>query len=180
MSAIIFDLDDTLVPTSTIDRAAIASAVEQAIALEAATDSEGTIAAFRELLKSEPFPPVDDDQLKQLSVAAWRTSLWARALKPDAPEGAATAVYECWAGERLRNFQFSDEVRALLGRLEETGLKMVIVTNGHTDVQRPKVRNGRHSTPTSGECEVRHPLPPHSTRCLPTNRRLRAPPAGSW
>lgn len=136
VSAIIFDLDDTLVPTSEIDRAAITSAVELAISLSAAADLEVTAAAFKELLKSEPFPPEDQPEV---SVAAWRTSLWERALKPDAPEGAAQQVFERWASERLRNFQFPDEVRGVIGRLEEAGFKMVIVTNGHTDVQRPKV-----------------------------------------
>ena len=84
--AIIFDLDDTLVPTSKIDRAAI---------LAAASGVERCAARFAELLKAEPFPAPDSSH----DVPSWRSMLWARALASS--EGSTYQSRVGWQGTRL-------------------------------------------------------------------------------
>lgn len=84
--AIIFDLDDTLVPTSAIDRGAVAAAAALAGtfdpgAVEAAGGEDALVDRFRALLKAEPFPP------QSVSVASWRSALWARSIWPDVGDG---------------------------------------------------------------------------------------------
>ena len=128
--AIIFDLDDTLVPTSKIDRAAI---------LAAASGVERCAARFAELLKAEPFPAPDSSH----DVPSWRSMLWARALasSEDAEVSispAARSAYESWSEQRLTNFRFDEEVVALVKRLQAAGYKTGVLTNGHKDVQRAK------------------------------------------
>ena len=82
--AVIFDLDDTLVPTSKIDRAAILHAA----ALASGDELPAVVAArFSELLKAEPFPP----EPSGLDVPAWRTGLWERALGGSSSDGRAGA-----------------------------------------------------------------------------------------
>ena len=134
--AIIFDLDDTLIPTSAIDRAAINTA---AVAAVGPGDGAEVGARFASLLKDEPFPPRDSI----LEVSAWRATLWARALgaAADAPFVDATAqhAHDLWAKERLGNFKFSEEVRSLVGRIQAAGYVTGVLTNGHATVQRGKL-----------------------------------------
>jgi HAD superfamily hydrolase (TIGR01549 family) len=129
--AVIFDLDDTLVPTSRIDRAAILSA-----AVKALSGGDGTkpAARFAELLKAEPFPPESSGQ----DVPSWRSMLWERALQGSGASEAARLAYDTWCAERLGNFKFSSEVVSMVQRLQEAGYKTGILTNGHADVQRAK------------------------------------------
>uniref|UniRef100_A0A7S0Q5K4 Uncharacterized protein n=1 Tax=Coccolithus braarudii TaxID=221442 RepID=A0A7S0Q5K4_9EUKA len=136
--AVIFDLDDTLVQTSRIDRASILIA-----ALTVITDARRAEAAavrFAALLKAEPFPPSPGEM-----VASWRTSLWARALGGELSElavGDAEAVqqaHDTWVAERLGRFKLSAEVRAMVRRLQSAGYTTGVLTNGSTEVQRAKV-----------------------------------------
>jgi len=134
--AVIFDLDDTLVPTSRIDRAAILHAA----ALSSGDEPAVVAARFSELLKAEPFPP----EPSGLDVPAWRTGLWERALSGSSSDGRASAspaarqAYEAWSSERLSRFRFADEVVAMVRRLQSAGYKTGVLTNGHADVQRAK------------------------------------------
>ncbi|EOD20097.1 hypothetical protein EMIHUDRAFT_208925 [Emiliania huxleyi CCMP1516] len=135
--AVIFDLDDTLVPTSKIDRAAILHAA----ALASGDELPAVVAArFSELLKAEPFPP----EPSGLDVPAWRTGLWERALSGSSSDGragaspAARQAYEAWSSERLSSFRFADDVDAMVRRLQSAGYKTGVLTNGHADVQRAK------------------------------------------
>eukprot|EP00929_Paragymnodinium_shiwhaense_P009971 TRINITY_DN114432_c0_g1_i1.p1 TRINITY_DN114432_c0_g1~~TRINITY_DN114432_c0_g1_i1.p1 ORF type:complete len:301 (+),score=54.62 TRINITY_DN114432_c0_g1_i1:55-903(+) len=154
IKAVLLDLDDTLVQTTEIDKAAIRSAVDLAAAsqpaLAPAAEADALIDRFKALLKDEPFPPEADDAGKTTPLAAWRTGLWLRALRHggrqlDAPateavalENLAATVHDHWCAERLRRFKFSEEVQRLLRQLAGR-YKLAIVTNGHRDVQRPKL-----------------------------------------
>jgi len=132
--AVLLDLDDTLVPTSAIDQQAIGAAARLAAERGAGEGAapEAIAESFKKLLRAEPFPPAGSGA----SLAEWRTALWARAMGRPAAEAAA--VHDHWAQERLRLFVFPEEVRGLLERLKDR-YKMAIVTNGHADVQRPKL-----------------------------------------
>ena len=91
--AVIFDLDDTLVPTSQLDRAAIATAAE----LVESDDAAATAARFKALLKAEPFPPPGEGGgAPVLALADWRAWLWARAMAAT-DEAAATGAAETTA-----------------------------------------------------------------------------------
>ena len=132
-----FDMDDTLIPTSAIDRAAILTAAASAAA---AASPDAVAQRFAGLLKDEPFPAAGSG----VSVATWRTGLWARALAPDgsgvpADADAARSAHDLWVSERLGNFRFDEPVRALVRRIQAAGYVTGILTNGHVDVQRAKV-----------------------------------------
>ena len=182
---IIFDLDDTLVPTSSIDKHAVASAARLAANLVpniTATLNGGDALAdrFRSLLKAEPFPPTASGGI-EITVACWRSMLWARAIWP--PESAlgsaeishvldciqhsaensgeccsisasevafqpthvknaetAKLVHDRWCERRLQSFRFPESIANLILELRlQDGYELAIVTNGHSDVQRPKL-----------------------------------------
>ena len=128
--AVIFDLDDTLVATSQIDRRAILDAASLATA---DCDAEEVANRFAALLKAEPFPPSDSE----LDVPTWRTQLWSRSLN-DGEQ--AKLAHDTWSEQRLANFRFEDEVVAMVKRLQASGRKIGVLTNGHRDVQRGKTR----------------------------------------
>ena len=148
--AVIFDLDDTLVPTSKIDRAAILHAATRALSSGEAAESTSThlqfgpaanalAKRFAELLKAAPFPPPESGQ----DIPTWRTSLWARALGDEPASNslvlpAAKLAHDSWVAQRLDNFRLSDEVQAMVRRLQAAGYSTGILTNGHADVQRAK------------------------------------------
>lgn len=143
---IIFDLDDTLVQTSKIDRAAIRHAVTLALESSSSVDlyksSSSAVqlveSRFADLLKSEPFPPAEI----QIDIASWRTGLWTRALSPDVDDASVKPVaklaHDAWSANRLDNFKFEDEVAKLIKRLQANGYLTGVLTNGHKDVQRTK------------------------------------------
>lgn len=135
--AIIFDLDDTLVPTTAID----VDVVGRTSALGAAHLGLGDGAAarlggaFLALMAAEPFPPAGSAS----PVAAWRTALWARALEPSGGDAElARALHDAWAAERLARFTLAPEVRALIERVQAAGYRTAVLTNGHAEVQRAK------------------------------------------
>ena len=160
---VIFDLDNTLIPTLQLDVVAVSNAISLAFELDHSltqtNSAKATIAArFKALLSAESFPT----SIHCVSVAAWRVSLWARALWPADPslnevlacllEGSgssdlhvlkltqvAQAVKCSWCKSRLEHFQFPPPVRDLLKRLVTSGLEIAILTNGHRDVQAPKL-----------------------------------------
>ncbi len=137
--AILFDLDDTLVSTSRIDRAAILSAAR--VVGRRAEQIAAVAAAFAVGLKARPFPPPD----AELTVPAWRTMLWERAIAEsgvdvglDGALDAAVRAHDHWNAERLDNFRFDKSVSAMVRRLQGAGYVTGILTNGHPVVQRGK------------------------------------------
>lgn len=135
-TGIIFDLDDTLVPTSKIDRAAIRTAA-QAVISAGGEAVDKCSSNFAQLLKAEPFPPEESG----LDVPSWRTRLWARALSGGSTQDvspAATLAHDTWSAERLGNFRFDGQVTELIRRLQAAGYSTGVLTNGHKDVQRAK------------------------------------------
>lgn len=129
--AVLFDLDNTLVQTAAIDRAAIQTAAASVVS-EHETRALG--ARFADLLREEPFPPAGSFA----SVDDWRVSLWDRAIgQKDA--ALARGAHRKWMSERLTQFKFSAEVQAMLERLRAAGYSTGILTNGHADVQRSKL-----------------------------------------
>ncbi|KAJ1452719.1 HAD-like domain-containing protein [Pelagophyceae sp. CCMP2097] len=134
--ALAFDLDDTLVETSAIDGVAILRAAEFAVEQSSSSlSAEACAAAFAALLGAEPFPP-NGAPLRQ-----WREALWRRALQADGAavdEELAAEAHARWCAGRLAAFRFEPPVAAMLQRLART-YALVLVTNGHADVQRPKL-----------------------------------------
>ena len=149
--AVIFDLDDTLVPTSRIDRGAILAAAARALGEAASSSTAKSVAdRFAGLLKTAPFPTAESGQ----DVPTWRSHLWARALQEEGPgngndadksiqnaaavTSAAQLAHDAWVEERLNQFRFADDVVAMVRRIQAAGYKTCILTNGHADVQRAK------------------------------------------
>ncbi|KAJ1627991.1 HAD-like domain-containing protein [Pavlovales sp. CCMP2436] len=143
-NAVLFDLDDTLVPTSQIDAEAIAGA--SALGAKrlglGPQEAAGMAAAFVVLLGAKPFPPAGSAE----SIAVWRTRLWARALAPrGGGEPFAGEVHDSWSSARLAKFVLAPDVRAMVQRLQADGYRTGVVTNGHAEVQRAK----------AGACDLR-------------------------
>ena len=135
-TAVLFDLDDTLVPTTKIDAEAVARASTAAarhLSRPELADHLGS--EFRRVLADSPFPPEGSGT----SVADWRCGLWAQAMGLEEGTQDAHAFYEEWMSSRLDRFKFPVEVMQMTRRLEEAGYKTGIVTNGHADVQRAKL-----------------------------------------
>lgn len=164
--AILFDMDDTLVPTSAIDEKALSVAARFAWSRlgRSGGDEEAEAAAmaalaarFKALLRAEPFPPPGSSA----TVALWRTGLWARALEgataPDQPPSAdptpkvladsaqqgqdevlAAEVHDHWLSERLSLFKFPADVAQLIERLRPS-YRLGIITNGPGELQRAKL-----------------------------------------
>jgi len=138
---VLFDLDDTLVPTSAIDKRAIHVAATRALGAAGSAAAAAAAARFADLLKTEPFPPADSE----FDVSHWRSLLWTRALNVEATESTAVApeakaAFDTWSTERLDKFVLEDAVVAMVRRLQELGYKTGVLTNGHKDVQRAKTR----------------------------------------
>jgi FMN phosphatase YigB (HAD superfamily) len=135
---VLFDLEDTLVPTTRIDTAAIAHASGlAALRLGLGAEAVGAIDdAFRAELAAEPFPPPGS----AVGVYEWRVGLWARALEQAGGDAALAAdAHDAWSAARLSAFRFADDVAALVTRVQAAGYATAIVTNGHADIQRAKL-----------------------------------------
>jgi len=136
-TAILFDLDDTLIPFTAIDHRATVTASEFAASLDPAlADTANTAIKFQQFLKKQPFAP----EGSSLSEDEHRISLWAQTMNiTDKAITLPTEVHNRWREERLRLFKFSEDVTNLLKNLTASGYKMAIITNGPKDVQRPKL-----------------------------------------
>ena len=128
---VVFDLDDTLVPTTVLDAAAIEAAARTATA--DAAERARCAAAFGALLRESPFPPS-----AATSLGEWREDLWRRALSPGTPAHLVQQAHAKWLEERLAHFCFEADVDDMLRRLRRR-YTLCLVTNGHADAQRPKL-----------------------------------------
>lgn len=137
--AVLFDLDDTLVATTRIDRLAVDSAARLAASRAEGLVAEDVAKAFVVGLATTPFPPVT---APRPSVEEWRTALWAKALGVDEGGDASLPrdIFLHWMDQRLGRFTFEPSVAGLVRELRSQGYLLGMVTNGPAEVQRPKLQ----------------------------------------
>ncbi len=143
IKAIFFDLDDTLAATSEHDAHAFL-AVQDHLINHCHAHFEGTrrlIKDFKTALESFPWDPAS-----KVSVSKWRARLWMRALQVHLADNVQNAselgchLQNIFDTERLRGFCFKQDVPDLLRYLYRRNISAAVITNGHPQVQRAKLR----------------------------------------
>lgn len=155
--AVFFDLDDTLVSTSAHDRSAFRACVQLIGLRRPGSDGEALVAAYRRQLSKAPWDPED-----RVPISDWRAQLWVAALDEigqataaavEPPSLVASTSSRCASPAelgaelqhrfdevRLGEFAWVEGVLELVERLGAAGLRMCVITNGHSDVQHPKLK----------------------------------------
>ncbi|XP_022090675.1 N-acylneuraminate-9-phosphatase-like [Acanthaster planci] len=133
VSAIIFDLDNTLIDTRNADFFAFKQVKAVLRSQFAEVDADDVVAAFRKYLAE-----AEKDPNEVIPVDEWRTELWQRALNSHHPKDAAVLLYRTWMSGRLDHMTFSEEVKGLLRRLRQR-YKLLLMTNGPSAIQRLKM-----------------------------------------
>jgi len=146
LKAVFFDLDDTLVITSECDTSAFAAVAAQASQACGARvlDSERFIDDFKSAMMTAPWDPAYP--VEAVPVTEYRARIWAAGLVAQGAvdDGAAAAelgaqLQKTFDSVRLAEFEFLDGVPELVARLRARGMAMVVITNGHHEVQRAKL-----------------------------------------
>ena len=141
--AIIFDLDDTLIDTQTAEILAYASVVELLVN-EFACEfeyAERCVACFRNRLSKSPWDPKHE-----VHPWTWRCNIWRfaithilRRLDPQTAMLAAHRANEVYRDTRLSSLNVPAYCMRVLRTIQESGIKLGIVTNGNSIIQREKL-----------------------------------------
>ncbi|MCO5551951.1 hypothetical protein L7F22_005458 [Adiantum nelumboides] len=137
MEAVFFDLDDTLVLTHAADKSAHRAVTRLLAAHLPHIDHQAVLDCFLVHFVSEPWDPHH-----QIDVTEWRSQLWNRGLLCQNVDDMDLArdLQSCFDSERLLAFRWSDGVEALVMGLRSHDVKVGIITNGHSKVQRAKLK----------------------------------------
>ncbi|MCO5567107.1 hypothetical protein L7F22_020792 [Adiantum nelumboides] len=137
VKAVFFDMDDTLVPSHAADACALLAVARLLASHIPHIDHQAVIDAFLLLFFSQPWDP-----LHQIDVTEWRSQLWNRALLCQNIDdmNLAKDMQTTFDAERLRVFRWANGVEALVRRLQSQGYKTGIITNGHSKIQRAKLK----------------------------------------
>ena len=131
------DMDDTLVLTSECDKFAYVDVRQLAKELLPQVVEESLISAFRRGMASTPW-----DKEHKIHVDEWRAGLWNNALtEQDIPSNMEVArqLQAKYRTVRLDHFKFLSGSEDMIKRMKAKGLEVVIITNGHHEVQRQKL-----------------------------------------
>ncbi|KAI5056576.1 hypothetical protein GOP47_0028394 [Adiantum capillus-veneris] len=137
VKAVFFDMDDTLVPSHAADTCAFLAVARLLASRAPHVDHQAVIDKFLLLFFAQPWDPHH-----QIDVTEWRSQLWNRALLCQNVEDMDLArdMQTCFDAERLRVFRWGEGVEALVRRLQAQGYKTGIITNGHSKIQRAKLK----------------------------------------
>ena len=138
---ILFDFDNTLVPTTEADLYAFETVKNKLFEFFAVEDAENIASKFQTLVtKISTWPPEDF----KLGDHQWRIKLWEKALSCesdvicDSKKPSAASMYEIWRTARLEKMVITDEIGSLILELAKT-YKIAIVTNSAPIIQREKL-----------------------------------------
>ncbi|XP_066282657.1 N-acylneuraminate-9-phosphatase-like [Branchiostoma lanceolatum] len=136
VEAIIFDLDNTLIPTKEADDEAyelVREVIEEACP---GYDTAAMTSKFRvDLGWNEGCDPDG-----RLTVDEWRTKLWETTLNEHGVtqyNGLPAKMYATWKKERLKRMVFTEEIKKMLVELRKD-YKLQLMTNGPLEPQREK------------------------------------------
>lgn len=139
---ILFDFDNTLVPTLEANLYAFQKGKDKLLEFFAAKDAENIASKYQTLVtETYPWPP---DSFK-LGHHEWRVKLWESALKNECnvssdnnAKPSAAEMYELWRSARLEKMAFTNEISSLIQELAKD-YKIAIVTNSDSVIQREKL-----------------------------------------
>mmetsp|Transcript_1179 Transcript_1179/g.3265 ORF Transcript_1179/g.3265 Transcript_1179/m.3265 type:complete len:195 (-) Transcript_1179:360-944(-) len=133
LKAVFFDMDDTLVLTSDCDELAFVEVSAQASQLSPGVDTGALVAAFKRGMKATPW-----DKAHEVQVDEWRAGLWNAGLEEQQRGSMEVArqLQQTYREVRLKHFKWVDGAEDMVRRLrDQAGLAVVIITNGHHEVQ---------------------------------------------
>ena len=152
LKAVFWDFDDTLCATSEHDVPALAAATAAAAATlaERRGDTAGPIDRERLRLEYKAMMSVTpwDTRPEPMEVGAFRSAMWSRAVALQVVGGgegdpdvvaAGVAAQTAFDKHRLAHLVFVPEAEQALRHARALGLKTVMITNGHHQVQRDKL-----------------------------------------
>lgn len=142
VQGILFDFDNTLVPTLKANLYAFHKVKDKLLEFFAEKDAENIASKYQKLVtETHPLPP---DSFKQ-GHHEWRVKLWESALSSegntsfyDKTKPSAAEMYELWRSARLEKMEFTDEITSLLQELARD-YKIAVVTNSDSVIQREKL-----------------------------------------
>ncbi|XP_018800475.1 PREDICTED: N-acylneuraminate-9-phosphatase [Bactrocera latifrons] len=133
ITALFFDLDNTLIPTRSGDLKAVkklSEVLENQFGLskeEANTATQSFLKAFRRCPDNS-----------QTSLDSWRTYLWREALPPRYKH-LAEQIYPKWLKLRYRYLALSADYIQMLCRARESNFLLALITNGPSNAQWEKI-----------------------------------------
>lgn len=139
---ILFDFDNTLVPTLEANLYAFHKVKDKLLEFFAAKDAENIASKYQSLVtETHPWPP---DSFKR-GHHEWRVKLWETALSSEGnvsfdgnAKPSAAEMYELWRSARQEKMMFTEEITTLLQELAKD-YKIAIVTNSATVIQQQKL-----------------------------------------
>lgn len=139
VQGILFDFDNTLVPTVEADLYAFHKAKEKLLEFFDAKDAENIALKYQTLVtKTNPWAP---DSFK-FDQHAWRVKLWENVLNSesgDSEKPSAVEMYEVWRSARLEKMVIENEISSLIQELARD-YKIAIVTNSDSVIQQEKIK----------------------------------------
>ena len=142
VQGILFDFDNTLVPTLEANEYAFQKVKDKLLEFFASNDAENIASKYQTLVtETYPWPPASF----KLGHHAWRVKLWESALDSEcsvssqnSAKPTAAEMYELWRTARLEKIVFTDEISSLLQDLSKE-YKIALVTNSDSVIQREKL-----------------------------------------
>lgn len=142
VQGILFDFDNTLVPTLEANLYAFHKVKDRLLEFVAAKDAENIALKYQRLVtETHPWPP---DSF-ELGHHEWRVNLWESALNNELNDScdnnakpSPAEMYELWRRARLEKMVFTDEISSLIQELAKD-YKIAIVTNSDSVIQREKL-----------------------------------------
>ncbi|KAK9917424.1 hypothetical protein WJX75_004226 [Coccomyxa subellipsoidea] len=143
IKAVFFDMDDTLVLTGEADTRAYNDVMDLAKRLHAQIDAKALLKAWKERFLKAPW-----DMNHKVHVDEWRIGLWHSALISQGIDDAEMAkqLQAMFRTARLEHFILEHGVKEMVEGLKGRGLKAVIITNGHSEIQRGKLERVQAAT----------------------------------
>ncbi|XP_026869971.2 N-acylneuraminate-9-phosphatase [Electrophorus electricus] len=168
ISAIVFDLDNTLVDTAGSGQVAFKKVCELLKGKVEHANVDDICKRFTQKLLTEVFDPSGDRSIDEVRINHWQDALHESTVDPS--QGLASDCYYTWKTTRLQTLALSPEVLALLEELRSS-YKLLLLTNGDTQTQREKIEAVRceglfNSVVVGGEHAEQKPAASIFTHCF--------------
>ncbi|KAB5581545.1 hypothetical protein PHYPO_G00176930 [Pangasianodon hypophthalmus] len=137
ISAILFDLDNTLVDTATAGQLALSKVCELLRSKLKDTNTSDICQRFARKLHEERFDPSAGRTIDDVRINHWHEALQ-EAESVDPGRALASDCYYTWKTTRLQALALSPEVLTLLQELK-CSYKLLLLTNGDAQTQREKL-----------------------------------------
>mmetsp|Transcript_15179 Transcript_15179/g.45770 ORF Transcript_15179/g.45770 Transcript_15179/m.45770 type:complete len:255 (+) Transcript_15179:230-994(+) len=136
IKAVFFDLDDTLLQTTEADNMALQEVAAKLKETHPHVSWADLHKAWAAAFKQSPW-----DTNHEVPVEVWRGRLWAKALEQQGvvDGGLGNTLQKNFTTYRTARFQFSQDVAKLVAEVRRRGYRVVIITNGHPEIQRGKI-----------------------------------------